>query len=372
MDFNFYMPARILSGKGVVLQNSPELKALGGRCLIVTGARSAKESGALDDAFAALEKEWISYSVYDKIQANPLADICQEAGNQAREMDADFILGIGGGSPLDSAKAAAIYATNPGLTTEGMLQKKWKNPPLPLVLIGTTSGTGSEVSSTSVLTWEDGRKRAVTHPDLYADLVFADPQYTYSMNRELSITTALDAFSHAAEGFLNPVCTDIAALCAQKAMPVLWEGLKAMDAREPLSTTQKDILYYASLWAGLVLNAMGTAFPHPFGYILTEDYNIPHGRACATFLPALVLCGMENSAERTTALFDCLNCTYSDLSDVLTRLSATSHIHMTAKQIEAYSTRWEHLKNFKNVPGGFDIPRGITLFRGLFLDPQET
>ena len=368
MDFNFYMPARILSGKGVILQNAAELKALGGRCLIVTGARSAKASGALDDAFSSLEKEWISYAVYDKIEANPLAGTCQEAGNLAREMGADFILGIGGGSPLDSAKAAAIYATNPGLTTEGMLQKKWKNP---LVLIGTTSGTGSEVSSTSVLTWEDGRKRAVTHPDLYANLVFADPQYTYSMNRELSITTALDAFSHAAEGFLSPVCTDIAIVCAQKALPVLWEGLKVLDAGEVLSATQKDALYYASLWAGMVLNATGTAFPHPFGYILTEDYNIPHGRACATFLPALVLCGMENSSERAAALFDCLHCTFSDLSDVLTRLSATSHIRMTAKQIEAYSTRWEHLKNFKNVPGGFDVSRGITLFRGLFLDPQE-
>lgn len=371
MDFNFYMPARILSGKGVILQNAAELKKLGSRCLIITGARSAKESGALDDALGALEKEWISYSVYDSIGSNPLAEACQEAGRRAREMGADFLLGIGGGSPLDAAKAAAAFAANPGLTMEGLLEKKWKNPPLPLALVGTTSGTGSEVSGTSVLTWRDGRKRAVTHPDLYAGLVFADPQYTYSMSRELSITTALDAFSHAVEGFLSPLCADIATLCAEKALPLLWEGLKVLDAGGVLSSVQKDDLYYASLWAGLVLNATGTAFPHPFGYILTEDYNIPHGRACAAFLPALVLCGMENSAERTAALFDCLNCTFSDLSDVLTRLSAVSHIRMTAKQIEAYSTRWEHLKNFKNVPGGFDVPRGAALFRGLFLDPQE-
>lgn len=366
MDFTVFMPTRVLSGDGAVTNNGEELAKLGCQALVVTGARSAKESGVLGDYEGVLRQAGISYRIYDGITANPLYTSCREAARLAVEMGAQMIIGLGGGSPLDAAKAVAVLAANPELSARDLLQKRWGNKPLPIVLTGTTSGTGSEVSSTSVLTWEDGRKRAISHPDLYASLVLADPRYTSTMSWEVSVSTALDAFSHAAEGFLSPRCTDFPDWCARKAIPVLWKGLAGLEQSKEIGGALRESLFYGSLWAGMVLNAVGTAFPHPFGYILTEDYSIPHGRACAAFLPELLSCAQRSAPERLQELISLLGCTQREAQNRLRRLSSTEHVRMTAEQIAVYSARWEGLHNFSNVPGGYTVEEGKALFSKLF------
>ena len=113
MDFDFNLPIRVLSGKGVVLQHTPLLRAFGKRCLIVTGGKSAALSGALKDVKAALISEDIAYDVFSEVGPNPLLSVCRRAGALANEAGASFIVGIGGGSALDAAKAAAVFAANP-------------------------------------------------------------------------------------------------------------------------------------------------------------------------------------------------------------------------------------------------------------------
>ncbi|MBR3589244.1 MAG: iron-containing alcohol dehydrogenase, partial [Clostridia bacterium] len=115
MNINSYMPVQIISGKGCFNENYKLLEKLGKSCLIVTGGNSAKKCGALSDVVAVLEKLGISYSVFDGITENPQTADCHRAGECARSIDADFIIGIGGGSPLDASKAIAIYASNPDL-----------------------------------------------------------------------------------------------------------------------------------------------------------------------------------------------------------------------------------------------------------------
>ena len=113
MDFNLNVPVRVLSGEGVLSQNAARLKAFGKCCLIVTGKHSAALSGALDDMKNALRAQDVDFAVYSEIGPNPLLSACRKAGTLARDMGADFIVGIGGGSALDAAKAAAVYAANP-------------------------------------------------------------------------------------------------------------------------------------------------------------------------------------------------------------------------------------------------------------------
>ena len=160
MDFNFHMPVHVVSGEGAVARNSTLLRTLGRRCLIITGGSSAKRSGALADVTAALDLWEIGWAVYDAVGPNPLVSACHEAGVVARSVRAEFIIGIGGGSPLDAAKAAAIFAANEELAPMDIFQREGANPPLPLALVGTTAGTGSEVSPVAVLTIdESGRKK---------------------------------------------------------------------------------------------------------------------------------------------------------------------------------------------------------------------
>lgn len=366
MDFTFYMPARVISGPGAVLENGGQIKKLGDRALLVTGAHSAQESGVLQDYEKVLKEQGISYEIFDQISANPLYTACRDAARQAIGMGADMIIGLGGGSPLDAAKAVAAIAANPDITPDELLQKSWKKKPLPVVVTGTTSGTGSEVSSTSVLTWEDGRKRAISHPDLYASLVLADPRYTFTMSWKVTVSTALDALSHAVEGFLSPRCTQIPQWCAQQAIPMIWKGLKELSRSKTVPQDLRDPLFYGSLWAGMVLNGVGTAFPHPFGYILTEDYSIPHGRACAAFLPALLERAGEYAPERVEELEQLLGCSQEEAVPLLHQLSDTHHIRMTQEKIEGYARRWENLHNFDNVPGGYSVQQGKQLFSRMF------
>lgn len=369
MDFNFHMPVHVVSGEGAVARNSTLLRALGRRCLIITGGSSAKLSGALADVTAALDLWEIGWSVYDAIGPNPLVSACHEAGVVARSIRAEFIIGIGGGSPLDAAKAAAIFAANEELAPMDIFQREGANPPLPLALVGTTAGTGSEVSPVSVLTIdESGRKKSISGPDCYARIAFADPAYTHSAPFGVTVSTALDALAHATEGWFNPHLSDPVKLFAMKGLPMLWNSLVWLDKNTHLPDRKmRERLYYGSLYAGIVLSACGTAFPHPLGYVLTEDFNIPHGRACTAFLPAFLVRGEQFEPQRAAEYYQVLGTDFEQLSSIVERLTDVASVRMTPEQVEQYVSRWGEVKNFRVSPGGFTAEDAKALLTKLFV-----
>ena len=370
MNFDLFMPVRLISGRGCVSENKEELRSLGQRCVIVTGKHSAEKSGALCDITAALTALGVSWKQYDGIAENPLLSSCFEAADCAREFGAQYLIGIGGGSVMDASKAAAWIATNPGASTEDVMAGALPSKPLPLVLIGTTAGTGSEVTPSSVLTMDDtGHKRSLVHPNCYANLVFADPVYTHTMSRSTTVSTAFDAFCHAAEGWFAPACGDVITAFGEKALPLMMEGLVWLSENDGLPDERlRESIYYGSLYAGLVINATGTAFPHPLGYVLTEDFDIPHGMACAVYLQAFLQRAEQFAAERAGALY-ALCGGKERLNSVTRRLLSdeAKRIAMTEQHIAAYCARWQSVKNFERSPGGYDSEEAGRLLRELFL-----
>lgn len=357
MDFNLNLPVKVISGKDCVINNSHMLSSFGKSCFIVTGGKSAVLSGALDDVTAALRKENISYTVYDKIGPNPLLSLCRLGGKLAREAKADFILGIGGGSPLDAAKAVAVYAANESFTEEDIYSAGPRNRALPLVLIGTTSGTGSEVGRVSVLTSDKtGRKKSISPEDCNPSLTFADPKYTCSMPYGVTVSTALDALSHAVEGYLSPKCTDIPTLFGEKAICLIWEGLKYLKETKALPSEElREKLYYGSLYAGITLSYCGTAFPHPLGYVLTENYGTLHGTACAAFMPELMIKAEKHESKKLERILALTGETLESFTGTIKDLTDLSGIVMTEEEIKAYCHRWSDAipNNFKFSPGGY-------------------
>ncbi|MCQ2477084.1 MAG: iron-containing alcohol dehydrogenase, partial [Clostridia bacterium] len=230
MTYNVYMPVRVIYGKNAVIENSALLKEQGKSCLIVTGKSGAEKSGALADAKAALEKEGISYEIYNGIGENPMVSSCFEAGKKAREMKADFILGIGGGSALDASKSIAIFASNENLAPLDIYKRVYDSASLPVVLIGTTAGTGSEVTGVSVMTNDEtGIKKSISGPDCYAKLSFCDPEYTSSLPYKSTVSTTLDAFAHAVEGFFTTKCEGVVRTYAEKCIPEIYACLKVLS-----------------------------------------------------------------------------------------------------------------------------------------------
>lgn len=373
MDFNLHLPINVKSGKNAVDLNSHLLKSFGNTCLIVTGGKSSRLCGALSDMENALRKEGISYDIYDKIGPNPRLDHCFEASAKAREIGAYFIVGIGGGSPLDAAKAVAVYASNPDMAMDEIYTQTDRNKALPIVLVGTTAGTGSEVGRVSVLTHPvTGRKKSISPMDCYPALTLADPIYTASMPYDITVSTALDAMAHVLEGYMGSKCTDIPTLFGEKAIELIWKGLcflyENREERLLPDETLRAELYYGSLYAGITLAYCGTAFPHPLGYVLTENYGVPHGKACTAFMGLFVDRAAEFTPERLDRALSIMNTDKNTFKAVIETLTDLKGITMTENEIKAFCERWSAVPaNFTFSPGGFTKEDAENAFRTLFL-----
>ncbi len=360
------MPVNVLGGSNALQNNKNIFSELGKKCLIVTGASSAKKSGALKDLIEVFNELNIEFTVFDKITENPLTSTCYEGGCGAREIGADFVVGIGGGSPLDASKAICVYATNPHIVNDGIYTEKVENNPLPLAVIGTTAGTGSEVSAVSVLTRENGRKQSVGGKNYYAKYAFADAKYTYSVPYYTTVSTALDALAHAIESAFSPrgdfLVQQFALISVKTIYPILEKLSKNKDLP---STDERNALYYASLYAGFALNKGGTGFPHGMGYALTEDFNVPHGLACAVFIPAYLKEAEKVNPALHKAFFDAMGTTPEELEKIVKQF-CDFDFTIPQEKISEYEVRWENLKNFKNSPTAFNNKDAARLVTELF------
>ena len=365
MNINGYMPARIVSGKNCVPDHGSLLAGLGKRCLIVTGGRGADACGAMADCAAALESAGVSWERFAKIAPNPTVESCFEAGALARETGADFIVGVGGGSAQDAAKAVAIFAADPDMDVLDIYSRAVPAKRLPLALIGTTAGTGSEVTGVSVLTnGQTGRKKSISGADCYAAVSFCDYRYTLSVPFDTTVSTALDAYCHAVEAYLASSCNDLVALYALKAIGLL-HGFAGAPSPEMLTEELRERLYIGSLYAGLAINIAGTDFPHTVGYYLTETYGVPHGKACAVFMPVLVERAGKYCPEKLAAISAVTGFAPEEMA-ARVKAAAAVDVSIGREEAEAVARRWSAgVKNFDRSPGGFTAADAADALAGI-------
>lgn len=357
MKLDFYMPVRLVSGELCVKTGGDIFKSYGNRCLIVTGGRSAKISGALDAVLTVLSKENISHSIYSEISENPTVTSCRIGGEKAREQKADFIIGIGGGSPLDAAKAIAIFAANENFTNGDIYKRSIPAKALPVLLVGTTSGTGSEVTGVSVLTDDDtNMKKSISGEDCYAKVAFLNPRYADTMPLTVTVSTGLDALSHTVEGWFSPRRTEISKAFGSFALKQIFQQLSDIYKYDRLPNKKgRDELFYGAIYAGLSLNITGASFPHVLGYALTEDFGVSHGRACTAFMPYLVKRAGEFCKNRLDEMLNILGTDEDGFLEIVKGLT-NIRLNISEEKIKEYSKRWDSLnKNFINSPGGFTV-----------------
>ncbi|MBO7376400.1 MAG: iron-containing alcohol dehydrogenase, partial [Clostridia bacterium] len=285
---SFYLPVKFRSGEGAVRECAGEIAPLGSRCFVLTGGNSAKACGALDDLLSTLEALGIACRVFGGIENNPTVASCIDAGREAARCGADCVAGLGGGSVLDAAKAAAVIAACPEGGEEYLYSKNWPAALLPILLVGTTAGTGSEVTAVSVLTDSSGRKKSVTDPRIFASLAIGDPRYTATMPRRLTLTTAVDALSHCVESYFSKKGSAISRALALSGIKLIMPPLKRIAEGGEPDAADREALYDGSIFGGMAISVTGTCFPHNVGYYLTEKNGVPHGFACAFFLPEFI------------------------------------------------------------------------------------
>ena len=349
MNFNFNMPARIICGEECVLNNE-ELFAIGKNAIIVTGAASAIKSGALDDVVSVLSNIGIDYIIYDKVRENPLLSTVYEAGQIARAYGCDFVIGIGGGSPMDSAKAIAAFAANPDISPDEIFDTSKLNKSLPIILIPTTSGTGSEANPYSILTLDsEDKKKTFNSPYSYPTYAFLDYRYTTSMGKEGTLSCALDAFCHCIESFLSPKSNEISRMYALWGGKYIWKNFDSIT-EEKLTDKQREELLYASFCGGMAINITGTGFPHPMGYNLTFEFNIPHGKACAVFTGKFIEYQQKNTegAKRLREFADYIGADTDEIKNKIPMLSGVKEV-LDKDTTEKFYSKISSAGNFANA-----------------------
>ena len=177
--FTYYMPAKVFFGKDCIMNNKEVFTELGKKALIFTGRNSAKVNGSLKDVTEALTAVGIGYEVFDEVEENPSLETVEKASKMGIEAGADFVTGIGGGSPMDAAKGAAYLIKNPGMTGE-MLMQDGKYEHAPVVEIATTAGTGSETTQYAVFTLHKQGTKNGSVQKAFAEVSFLDAKYMES------------------------------------------------------------------------------------------------------------------------------------------------------------------------------------------------
>ncbi len=276
----FYCPTRIIFARNAVQIAKDHIASLGKRALIVTGKNSAEQSGALADVISVLTESGISYVLFDSITENPSLDIVMEGKSAFLQNECDFVIGIGGGSPIDSAKAISLASAN-SLGRDELYNTSAFKKAYPVLAIPLTAGTGTEVTQYSVLSDPLTKKKAGFGSDLaFPVLAVLNPKYTLTLPPKVTLHTALDALSHLLEGLYSNQRSPVV-------YPFIYKGIASIMKFLPLVLSQRENylareeLMRDALYGGMVIAQGSTTLQHSIGYPLTSFYNIPHGLANA-------------------------------------------------------------------------------------------
>lgn len=279
------MPTSVFFGEEVLERYGDAIKQLGQRALVVTGRTSAVTSGAMNDFETVAKKLGLTWVVYNKVSANPTLDTVAEAVDIARKEKVDFVVGIGGGSPLDTAKAIALLTPNKAEAHELYLADL-PEAPLPIATIPTTSGTGSEVTQYAVFTLPEKKiKKGFGDKRCFPQISWVDPRYTYTLPYDITVDTALDALTHSIEGYLNKNSTPVSDELALAGIFYFAKQKDNLLAGNFEPETRSELMY-ASTLGGMVIAQTRTTVLHSLGYPLTYSHDIPHGRANGLLLAA--------------------------------------------------------------------------------------
>lgn len=280
----FDIPVRIIEEKNAVANHSAELDAFGRKALIVTGRHSAKSCGALDDVTAALESRGIAGALFDRVEENPSVTTVMQGRDSGLAEGCDFVIGIGGGSPMDAAKAIAFMMGYPEQDAAYLDQKGPDDRALPVVEIPTTCGTGAEITWVSVLTRPETRRKGSIPHRLYPKLALIDCRYLLNAPETVIRNTSVDALAHLTESYVNTKATEFTRMLAERGLSAWKLAKSVLTGEEVLTEKMAEALMHASVLAGMAITHTGTSLPHGLSYPLTMELGLPHGKACGYFL----------------------------------------------------------------------------------------
>ncbi len=308
--FNTYNSvSKIVYGAGVVSQVGELVKQAGAsRAIIVTDPTLAK-LGLNKPVEAGLDAANVAHCLFTEAELEPSTASIEKIAKQAKEFEADIVIGLGGGSALDSAKAACVLLTNEGPIDKYFGVNKVPNPCAPAFYIPTTAGTGSEVTSISVLADSNGVKIGVVSDYMYAKAVILDPELTIGMPPHITSTTGIDAFVHAMESFVGKAATPFTDALNLQAMKLIARSIRKAYVNGGDIQARTDMLY-ASCLAGMGFSNTQNGIIHAVGTAVPRSYNLSHGVLMSCLSPMCMEYNVMANPEKYAQIAEILGGEY--------------------------------------------------------------
>ena len=300
--FKYFLPVNIEFGSGKVAKAGQLTKPYGKKALIVTGHSSAKKSGLYDKVKDSLKAEGIDAVLFDKVAQNPLTTTAAEGAAFAKDNGCDVVVAIGGGSIMDCAKAIAFLAVNDGDVSDYIFGKKASDTALPIILIPTTCGTGSEGNGIAVLTNPDnGDKKSLRCNAIVAKVSIVDPECMMTMPKHVLASVGFDALCHNMEAYTSKIAqpfTDALSLYAVDLIAHnlvdVYKGTGSKDSWEKITL--------ASTIGGMVINTTGVTLAHGMEHPASGLKDVVHGKGLAALTPTIIEASYQGAPEKFAKL----------------------------------------------------------------------
>jgi len=349
-DFNYFQPTEIVYGASRVEELGDIALKYGNRCLLVT----TPAIPALEEMYkrikSILSDAGVEVAHFDQVQPNPTTENISAGAALAKKHQADVIVGLGGGSSMDSAKAIAVEATHEGTSWDYLFYRETQptKKTLPIISITTTSGTGSQVTQVAVITNTAERdKSAIYNPIVYPKVAIVDPALMKTVPKHLTAATGFDAFCHSFESILHPAVSPYVNLLALDAITTIVDTLPELlnDLENPELRGQMAL---ADTYAGLCIANAGVTLPHGIGMAIGGMYpHIMHGEALALNYPAFTRYTYSSAIPQFAEVGRIFNPELEMEADEKAAESACLEIDNFLKEIGM----WFGLEDFK-VPDG--------------------
>ncbi len=299
LPFSFTLPTKIVYGPECIVSLIDELQLNNGNKPVIITDKGVKNAGILDKITSLLAQNNISCTVYDGVEPNPKDVNVEEGAKIAREFGADSIIAVGGGSPIDCAKSVGVLLAHDGDKIKKYEGKTAATKHLPLLItIPTTSGTGSELTFSSVITdTENNYKMTVKSQYTAAKVAICDPELTLSLPAHITASTGMDALTHAIEAYTAACAEPISDAAALYATELIYNNLvRAFNDGSNLEARSAMLL--GSMLAGIAFSHSDVASVHCIAESLGGVYDLPHGVCNAVFLPHVMEYNMDYCLER--------------------------------------------------------------------------
>lgn len=368
-SFSFTGAKKIVFGTGSFSTLTEYLSEMKVKRPLVVIDKILSKAGFKDKIVDVMDKGGYKATVFDAVEAEPRIELADKGAVMAAKGKCDGVIGIGGGSAMDCAKAIAALTANKGKAVEYLGLNKVPGPGLPTIMIPTTAGTGSEVTFTAVFIRKDLKKKeGMNSPYLYPDLALLDPELTLTLPPKPTATTGLDALCHAIESYTSINSSPYSEMVSLEAIQLIAANLRTC-VHDGSNLEARENMLLGSLYAGLGLANAGVTAVHSLSYPLGGMYGVPHGLANTVLLPAVMMYNLPGALEKFAIVAEAMGEVVDDLPLRESAYLAVEAVESLIEDCDIYESLADFGVKEKDFPALADV--ALTVARPLQNNPRS-